>query len=157
MQWLKAAIQRWSAEKRGRDLDDFIEMIRGMDYSEVALVLLLANDFRLRFSVAGGRDLHSPAEVLASDPLACLHANHAITKFQKQRAFHDAAGVMVWLHTLRSIEEPRLRARGRILWTELAKSFDRLDQAASAYLKDTGRELYRSGAEIIPEGLEPKS
>ena len=58
MQWLKAAIQRWSAEKRGRDLDDFIEMIRGMDYSEVALVLLLANDFRLRFSVAGGRDLH---------------------------------------------------------------------------------------------------
>jgi hypothetical protein len=67
----------------------------------------------------------------------------------------DAAGVMVWLFTLRCGAALELRQRGRELWKELQRGYPHVKEAADSLGALSGKTINIDGFDRVPIGLEP--
>lgn len=115
---LRRLIQNWATSRRRKELDDFVLGLAGSDGSELGLLVAMATTIRNQFLVEG-INLMSPAVLMATDSMAAYKLSSLCTKLQRSNQQHQAAGVMVWLHTLRAASEPTLRLKGREMWGHL--------------------------------------
>jgi len=77
-----------------------------------------------------GCDLLDPSICLAKDPMITFRLSNAIGKLQRSGNPQLAAGLMVWVHTLRAMTRPELRTLGRAMWRELERGFPHVEEAA---------------------------
>jgi hypothetical protein len=81
-----------------------------------------------------------------------------VREFQKIGQPSDAAGTMVWLHSMRALAFPEVRELGRDMWKELQRGFPYVSDALSAIEALTGNSL-PTGADtactFVPEALAP--
>jgi hypothetical protein len=155
MGWFTNKLMQWSTVGREREMTDFIRRMEAMDSDEVALPLVAATVFRN--GVLPEINLLYPAAVLLADPTICLQLNRTIQELQSQKHFPAAAGVMVWLHSMRAMEDLTLRNYGRQIWHELQRGFPFASDWAYRYVEVTGcdPDLVK-GWNQIPDGLEPR-
>ena len=81
-----------------------------------------------------------------------------ISEFHKKGQLSDATGCMVWLHSVRALQNPELRGLGRQMWAELLRGFGEVDDIADemhTLLPDLPRNLEVEAC-FVPKGLEPK-
>jgi hypothetical protein len=81
-----------------------------------------------------------------------------IREFQKIGQPSDAAGTMVWLHSMRALAFPELRELGRDMWNELQRGFPYVSDALSAIEALTGNPLPAgtgTACTFVPEALAP--
>jgi len=99
--------------------------LRGQSDEEIGLLLALGTLIRLNLESEG----KLPKQVLDFEIDVGEHAQYQIfvsnlvRQFQKLNQPTDAAGTMIWLHSLRSQGYPELRIKGRELWSELVRGF----------------------------------
>jgi hypothetical protein len=130
--WLKDRVALRAVRSGRQELERFVASLRAQSESEIALILAVAAGIRVRLREAG----HLPDEVLRVAPAqdyeqATVQRRIArlVQGFQSKSEYIDAAGAMVWLHTLRALTLPELRDPGRQMWEQLARGMQYAPQA----------------------------
>lgn len=165
--WIKKRVLNASTGSKRNDMERFISGLKGADSNELAMLLVLGNSTRLRLIE---QDLIPPGALDYSIPrvgdigIKCdmcpIQINGYIKQAEKQETQSLAAACMIWLHSVRALNDPELRFLGQEMWDELSRgfpniedAFDDLDGAAPELLHPhTFDELH-----FIPPGLEPWS
>jgi len=127
-----------------------------MNSDEIGMVVAQATHMRLNFKERLGVDFLEPSVALMQDATLPLALNKSIKAFQKEGNLTDAAAMMIWLHTLRSMGAFEVRPHGRELWRQLARGFPHVAASAISLERDFGVFLNFEGYDEIPRGLEPK-
>ena len=144
------------ADIQVRELSDFNENLSRMNSDEIGMVVAQATHMRLNFQERMGVDLLEPSVAIMQDPSLPLALNKTIRGFQKDGNLTDAAAMMIWLHTLRSMGEFEVRPHGRELWRQLARGFPYVAESAISLERDFGVFINFEGYDEIPRGLEPE-
>lgn len=98
-----------------------------------------------------------------SDPILCVHKDPSVVfklsqtavGFQKQDQLLAAAGLMVWIHTLRAVVRSELRVDARELWRHLSRGFPYVADGAHAIELLTGTPVATDDAVMFPQGFAP--
>ena len=100
-----------------------------------------------------GLDFLYPADVLVADHMICWRLAREVQDLQAKKEFTSAAAIIIWLHSLRTMSDLKLRPLGRELWRELARGFPYvLDTSHEpAFLSVSLEDL--EGYDCIPDGL----
>lgn len=160
--WIKSKVQKASADAMRDDLSRFILSLRGSDSAELATLLVISTCIRLQLVKSGVLSQAwsgtSAVTDYSADDFSTIKLNAMIGQFQKARQPSDAAGAMIWLHSLRALQTPEIRFLGRSMWHELRRGFSELDvvgpELAAISPKIPGGVAVF--ARFIPVGLEPE-
>jgi hypothetical protein len=149
-------VLRWASSANERDLDEAIARVRWLDAGEVAILMVVATDFRnlavpdLKEALLDfyelGRSRHA-ATALRLSKMA-RHAQNA-----GNLAF--AASIMIWIHTARAAQDQRIRYKAKLLWSELSRGFPHIRDAEIEFLHMFGRNPSIFNACRFPDGLDP--
>jgi hypothetical protein len=146
--FFKGKVQRWRAKQQREELIYFIDMLKGAEIEARAMVVATATDFR---NVV----MESPEfvkEQVAGTEVMFLH--EAYRAAQQSDVGQIAAGIAVWIHTVRAEKELSNRFIAKEMWSLLAASFDEVvDAAESLRLFMGGRPLDIEGYDRIPLGF----
>ena len=83
-------------------------------------VVTLATDRRHKLHDEGW-DLLDPSICLARDPMITFRLSSMIKQLQQSGNPQLAAGLMVWVHSLRALTRPELRSLGRDMWRGIVR------------------------------------
>ncbi|MGH8136767.1 MAG: hypothetical protein ACREVV_01045 [Steroidobacteraceae bacterium] len=159
--WLKRRFEL-SAIQSGREgLEQFVSTLGGQSESEIATLVAVATIIRIRLRDAG----HLPDDVLrvtSTDEYEQAMVQQRIARLvrqsQSRNEYIDAAGAMVWLHTLRSLRSPELRVLGRRMWQQLERGFQHAPEAVArieALTHEAPPAGTLSACVFLPEDLDP--
>lgn len=137
------------------DITDFTRRLSAIDGSEIGLIVAVATDLRRGIQRRLGWDLLDPLALIAMHPTASYDLVKLTQEFQKNGQQHLAAGMMVWVHTVRAAGEIDLRQCGRDLWRQLERGFRHAEASAEGYYDLTGAALDTSGCNLFPLGMTP--
>ena len=138
-----------------KEISDFNLNLSRMNSDEIGMGVAQATHIRHNFQERLGVNLLEPSVALLQDASLPLAINKTIQEFQKNGNMTDAAGMMIWLHTLRSMGEFEVRPHGRELWKQLARGFPHVTESALNFEMVSGVALNFEGYNEIPQGLEP--
>ena len=160
--WLKAKAQKKINDSMRDDLSRFLLSLQGSTSEELATLLVIATTIRLKLLQAGtisesALDLSQYKGTFEED-MAALKINRLISGFQKAGQPSDAAGAMVWLHSVRALQTPELRLLGRQMWKELTRGLAHLDETAFelSMISPNIPDDVALEATFVPVGLEPE-
>ncbi|MGV7219588.1 hypothetical protein [Bradyrhizobium sp. UFLA05-112] len=98
-----------------------------------------------------------PGAVLAQHPELTFNFSRTVQKLQGSGDFAAAAGLIVWVHSLRAMTDPLLREDGRAMWRELARGFPHVMRTTAELEAATGKRVKIEGWQTFPEGLGERS
>lgn len=148
IQFFKGKLQRWRAKQQREELVYYIDMLKGAETGARAMVVATATDFR-NIVMESPEFLEAQA---AGAEMLILH--EAYKTAQGANLQQIAAGIAVWIHTLRAEKEISNRFIAKEMWTLLASSFDDVEEAAEMLaLFMGGRELNIDGYDRVPLGF----
>jgi hypothetical protein len=150
MGWLANKVLKWSAQRQEAELREFLAKVSAADSSELGLTILLTTVCRHMIKRNNGLDFLHPAVVVMEDRHICWRLAKEAQACQATKDFPQAAAIMIWLHTLRSVMHLQLRPLGRELWAELSRGFP-FAMDAVGLLTCSPDDL--EGYDCIPEGL----
>lgn len=153
-------IQKWGNKKQLKEINEFNHGLKSMDDDEIALGVAMATHQRHLLDELYGWDLSMPVLCWKKDFDASLKLSRAIEELQKAGKQPVAAGVMVWLHTLRAMAPSatfELRASARYMWSQLQRGFPLVPQAASNARIMWNASMNIADFEMIPDGLSPRT
>lgn len=150
--FFKGKFQRWAAKQQREELVYYVDMLRGCDSGARAMVVAAATDFR-NVVMQAPEFLEAQAQ---GGEIMFLHQMYSAA--QESNMSQIAAGIAVWIHTLRAEKELSNRSIVKEMWALLATSFDEVEEAAETMaIFMGGRDLNIDGFERIPFGYEPES
>jgi hypothetical protein len=159
--WLKRSLELTAIKSNRKDLERFIASLRSQPENEIAALVAVATSFRLRLREAG----HLPDEVLqinSANEYEQTIVRHRVSRmvrtFHTSSEYLDAAGAMVWLHTLRALTIPELRPLGMGMWQQLERGFQQTADALAEIESATHRAAPQGtllACAFIPEDLNP--
>ena len=152
---LGRAFDNWSKKRQAKEIEGYLEILKGMDSSEIGMVVAIATHMRHGLAKHEGYDLLDPIILMGTTPETVLHLGRLIREYQKAGEMTDAAAMMVWLHTLRAAARPELRMKGRELWGHLERGFPYVLENASYLEAMTGKAPELDGYDRYPKGLNP--
>jgi len=152
--WLKRKAQLKIISTMEQDINRFIMGLKGASPPEVGMVVVFANHWRNVLERQFNWNLDHPDLVAATDIVAALRLNRMIREVQKKDAA-KAAGLMVWLHTIRASETPEIRLLGREMWAQLSRGIPHTEQAADGVFQVFGVFMDTTGIDRVPENLRP--
>lgn len=152
---LRGLLSNVLGDTQRKELEHFLEGLRGADSDDIGLIVACATDWRHRLAV-GGCDLRFPAVCLLSDSTITFKLVKQIQALQKQGLPHLAVGLMVWVHSLRAMTRPELRRLGREMWKELSRGFDCAEEKAIGAASLIGVKYRTDDCDCIPDGLTPE-
>lgn len=141
-----------------RDLVRFTDGLNKSDPSEVGLVVAQATDVRQQILEAWGVDLAYPAAAGLIIPGLGGRLLESIYELQRKgdmSSLARAAAFMVWLHSVRALNDIKLRPLGREMWAALSRGFPEVEDAAWRYFSLTGTVLDTTDFDRVADGLGP--
>ncbi|WP_372603717.1 hypothetical protein [Actibacterium sp.] len=141
-------------KRQQQELAAYADSLKGLTPKEVALTLLLATQIRWQLNEVGV-DVMRPAAALQADRALVKKSEAEVRRFQKDKKMHDAAGMAVWMHTLRAAQHPALRDDARRMWAELARGMPKVSDWAQELFLETGEALEWRGHDMFPQGMAP--
>lgn len=159
--WVKSKIQKASTDAMKDDLQRFITSLHGASDDEIATILCVASVIRL--NLAKSQILPPTSldigrmDISIEGSMVPLRLIRLIAEFQKNGQLSDATGCMVWLHSVRALQNPELRGLGRQMWAELLRGFGEVDDIADemhTLLPNLPQNLEVEAC-FVPKGLEP--
>lgn len=161
--WLKAAAARKAVSAMRDDLERFIAILKGCTSDEVATHIVLAQAQRLELSNDGLLPRNSldiglyQAGTNIDIDMVSFNLGLYIRRKQAEQSPNEASATFLWLHSVRSIQNPELRLLGRQMWAEISRGYPALPQVLDdmashgfSFPLDFDRELV-----FVPRGLEP--
>lgn len=153
MGWLSRKLMSWGAKSQKSEIADLVQRLAGLDSSEVSMMVVAAAEWRNRLAESEGLDLLQPGAVLVQHPKLTFILSRTVQKLQGSCDFAAAAGLIIWVHSLRAMTDPLLRADGRAMWRELERGFPHVLQTTAELEAITGRSMKIEGWQAVPNGL----
>ncbi|WP_443692036.1 hypothetical protein ACRZ5O_22670 [Pseudomonas protegens] len=144
----------WALRSQGRDMQAFVDQLKCMDSKEIGFLLVLATHQRNMFQDDGVR-LMDPLVDYPMNPAIALRLGGIIREYQRTKQPSDAAGTMVWLHTIRVGGQHGLRPIAREMWRQLSRGFPHVEEAAFEIMRLTLKVPRTTGYDQFPAGLTP--
>lgn len=154
MGWLQKKVLKWSTGKRINEASHFVSMLSVMDGEEIGMTVAVATDFRHKL-FDSGIHVMEPSLTVTAVPGAVYKITSTINALQKSGNMVDAAGLMVWAHTLRGAESLEVRGIARKMWGELSRGFPYTLNAKYDFFSLSGILLNIDGYDEYPSGFTP--
>ena len=155
LSWLRRKAQLAIVKGGREDLERFVYSLRGQSGAELGTLLVVAASVRIALRQSGV--LPDELVKVTPDPqqaAAQLAVAQLVRRYQSKDRLEEAAGAMVWLHTMRALSIPELRLLGRQMWRELARGHDHVPASLGALgllpFSAPGLETAK-----IPDDLDP--
>lgn len=104
--------------------------------------------------LASGQDLHALAQWKPGAAKSFARAAQTkIAALRKQRAYDSSDGLAIWLHTARSVDEPRIAPPAREIWQHILNAGPNAASMAQDLLEEAGLPL--GGKLSAPVGFGP--
>ena len=146
--YFRGKVQRWAAKEQRDELQYFVDMLKGADIGARAMVVAAATDFRN--TIMQSEDFKQAQA--SGGEILFLHQFYR--SLQTAEMGQVAAGVAVWIHTLRADKEISNLYAAKEMWALLAASFADVEIAAEDMaLFMGGRALDIGGYDRIPIGF----
>jgi hypothetical protein len=155
MGWLERKFYNWGIGAQKREIDPWLDNLRSVNGDEVGTLLAVATHIRHGLELRLGVDLLDPILTHTAKPDLIFELHRIVKHCQSTGQQSDAAGVMVWLFTLRCGAALELRQRGRELWKELQRGYPHVKEAADSLGALSGKTINIDGFDRVPIGLEP--
>jgi hypothetical protein len=161
--WLKLKSGAPGVDSARTALERFVASLCVQSDSEIATLVAVAAIIRMRLREAG--QLPDDALRIASineyeQAMVQRHISDMVRSSLSQNEYIEAAGAMVWLHTMRSLSLRELRDLGRKMWQELQRGFLLTPQALAKIEAVTHRAPPAgtlSACVFIPKALESQT
>ena len=159
--WFKRKIQRAAVKEAREDLESFIFSLKGVSDEELGMVVAGATVIRLQLGRTGSLPEYALALPSPDDDTATIqyHLGRLVRELQKTNETAKAAGVMVWLHSMRALTYPEVRILGRQMWKELQRGIPYAPEALEDFAAVTDWAVPKeahSSYDFIPQDLAPK-
>lgn len=154
MGFLSGWLSRWTLNSQKKEIQTFIDGLSSMDGAEIGGLVVVVTHIRNNLEDLGFR-LMDPIVDYPFDPTVTLRLVGIIKEYQKSKQLTEAAGVMVWLHTMRVGGRHELRPQAREMWRQLGRGFPHVENAAFEILKLTLTPPKIEGYDRYPAGLTP--
>ena len=142
---------------RKRELEEYLNVVSKLDGAALGATLAMATDLRNMFLKKTGIDLADPVAAMENNPKIFYLLYDMVEELERENKMLEAALLTIWVHTLRSASDPRLRKYGRTLWRELSRGFSHVAEAAERIYVTQGQKLNIDGATEFPVGLSPSN
>lgn len=156
MNWLEKKIFNWGISAQQKEFDRWYDALSAMSGSELGMLLAVATNTRHVLEQRYGVNLLDPMMLETVDPNFVFTLHGIIKELQRSGDTAEAAGVMVWLFTVRCSSAAEMRSRGRLLWKTLQRGFPHVDDQAAEMAMLGARYPNTDGFDIFPSGLEPE-
>jgi hypothetical protein len=151
--WLREAAENKIVQSHLSEMMPYIRQLISASDEDVADIYLAALAYRNTYKKAG-IDLFKPQEAIEKNKTIALHIGAHIRDAQKSTLYVTAAGLKVWLFTIRSVMYDELRPVGIALWRELPRGFSHVRTAAEAAYEKTGVRIDLTDCGMVPLGFE---
>lgn len=156
LQWAKRNFQAWCLGMQMREMDDWIAKLRDKDSDEVSCLLMLAMHYRNGKLATTGIDLMNPYAAVTTNPFLAIQLVSEIKDAQRRGMPVVAAGIFVWLFTIRAALAPPLRPGARQLWGQLQCGFAGIAKASHDFASLVGGHPDITDAGKFPDGFTPE-
>jgi hypothetical protein len=151
-----------SASDRDRaagELSEFLRRMLEVDGTALGMTAVQAAQFAafLYADTDGKTDLRSPGAALASRPGLLSELTEIVIQLQKAGRQSEAAGIIVWVNTLRAELMPELRPPVKQMWSLISqRGFPYADEEATSYAEMAGVPLSSNNVvfRVVPEGCD---
>lgn len=150
----KGMIDRWTTNRQLAEVEEFLARMRSADAAELGMPVALVYNTAYVIEKQEGWDLFEPALVLAQDPFCIGKISRMAVAMQKENPA-SAVGLIVWAHSLRGIENFRVRSKAREVWKHLVRGFPFAKEAMFHIARVSGRVVNIDRLGDIPSGLSP--
>ena len=159
--WLKRKMQLASVKAATDDIQRFLQILKGSSSVELGELICFSTLARVKLRNRGSLkdEVFDVAATILEQAPAQYMISQLIPSLQKNKQFSEAAGLMVWLHSLRAFTYLEIRSYGRDMWKELNRGFKQAEE--SLEIVTMTQPDYVPIMEInelffIPLGLEPE-
>ncbi len=150
--WVKEKAKAKITETRRKEARDYVEALAQMEDDELASLVVIATHTRHTLLKHNNWDLLYPKSVIEASPTAIFAISKLVKDFQNDKQFICASGAMVWVHTLRCVEEDALWYLGRAIWRHLSRGFPYVPEFVRAQ-ELIGAFPNVEGYNLVPHGL----
>jgi|APLak6261699311_1056244.scaffolds.fasta_scaffold00349_7 hypothetical protein len=152
---LSRLFMKWALRSQLKEINEFIENLKSMDSDEIGLLVAVSAHIKNSYA-QDGHYINDPIIYTAQNPLAAVEFGKLIRFMQKQKRPEYAAGVMVWLHTMRAGINLNLRSRARVMWGELERGFKSAPLHVWTINAPDGSRLNIKNYDTFPIGFDPE-
>lgn len=143
----------WASKKQKSEAEDFLRRIRTADGSDlgmsVAMTLHVADMYRRN----SNWDLFDPAQVVARDFDSIRQLSSTAQQMQKEQNLLVASALIIWVHSLRGIENFEIRPQAREIWKHLKRGFPYARDGAEMIYEMNGFVCVLDRLGEVPIGL----
>jgi hypothetical protein len=143
----------WASKKQKSEAEDFLRRIRTADGSDLGLSVASVLHVAEMYRQGENWDLFEPASVIASDFNAVRTLSSTAQQMQKEGNLIAAGALMVWVHSLRGIENFEVRPQAREIWKHLSRGFPYAHDGAEMIYNATGIQCSLDRLGRVPSGL----
>ncbi|NRA20328.1 MAG: hypothetical protein HRU05_07590 [Oceanospirillaceae bacterium] len=158
--WINRKISAGQCKTALQEIEIFLGAIKAKDDQDVAMLVAIATLIRVNLAENGGLS----KQVLAGEgsPMerknSQLYVTNLVREFQKRGQPFDAAGGMVWLHSLKVQTYPELVEKVSELWIELKRGFPHVENKLAEIAELTGKKTPVTALKsyrYVPTGMAP--
>lgn len=150
----KGMIDSWTTKKQLAEIEDLLSRVRTVDSDELGMPVVNVYNTAHVLQKGQGWDLFEPALVLAQDPFCISKLSNMARTLQRENP-SSAVGLIVWTHSLRGIENFKVRDKARELWKHLRRGFPFAEEAMFQIARVTGSLANIDRLGEVPRGLSP--
>ena len=120
--------------KMKSEISEYIQIIKGCSDEELGIAILSALTLRKSILNSSGIDLMDPIIALNKDPDITITLSKTHEELTAQKKPQLTVPFTIWVHTLRAVSNPLIRALGRKMWKELSRGFNHVEGQKNNYI-----------------------
>lgn len=157
MGWFSKKIDSAATASAARELDESLALLRSMPDEDLGLTCVIVNHCRQALEKAG-YSVSQPKTLVAKKPGASLALVKMVKDFQRQGAAQMAAGLIIWVHTVRGAYHANENLRPRVLdlWRQLSRGFPHAAKHIDLVQSMVSVPVRLEGHDRFPEGFDPR-
>jgi len=152
--WL---FRKWAVNKQMKEAEDFLSRMKSMNDDELGWPTALTFEAAKMVMEDRSVDVFDPYVAVHMDPEVTFYLSNMVGQLQKMGRQAVCPGVMVWVHTLRSASNHKVRNLVRKIWSELKRGEPYAEDARHELMSafQMWPNLDRLGE--VPKGMEARS
>lgn len=153
--WLREAAESKIIQSHLSEMMPYLRQLNDASDEEVAFLYLTALSYRNVLKRTAGIDLFNPQEAIEKNKVMAIQIGAQIRDRQKSTLYVSAAGLKVWLFTIRCVMHDELRPVGVALWRQLPRGFPYVRALAEQIYETAGIQNDITDLGAVPLGFEP--
>jgi hypothetical protein len=151
--WLREKAEQKIVQSHLSEMMPYLRQLSSISDDEVALIYLHALSYRNITKKHTSMDLFKIKEAIEKNRMLAVRIGKEIRDHQNSSLYVSAAGLKVWLFTIRSVMYDELRPIGLGLWRELPRGFPYVHTLSRQIFEQSGIQNDLTDFGAVPVGF----